>query len=402
MNMIADEAHERRRKSFQGSFYGKMRLPDAGDGELMLQASDAMIFNRVCGPLLAATADPTDASFAAQVLMSAEVVAIDASHSRQVRHVATSRAARQTFLTIIFSRRGTVSLRLGGTLHRLDVAIIGPDTDFTVLPDREGDSCLTGALVIRSLPQIAALLRGTVILSGAEPCQTDGDWRNGLRVVGERLLRSMDPTSDYADDDRVRDILFLEELIRSHIRTLVPAEDGTSIAGGRVIVPSCRRRDLVTAVQNYLRDHAGNTDVTPARLARHCAVSVRKLYNAFSEAGLSLRATVLSYRLEEARHQLHAQMATKVASIAHDAGFRDVSTFYRNFRREFGFAPRRCNDTGEPGGAVESSEFAPEATARARLNLSKVGSAPANTLFKMQPRRHKKPFSLLPTPARRP
>lgn len=303
----------------------------APDSQVAMHSADPTVFNRIWGPLIPATADPADCAFSARARISADVQAIAIDFSRHIRHLASPHKAHDDSVFLLFARQGDVVLRLGGALHPLDVAIIGADTDFTVRSTHPGDVCAIGGVMLRGVPDIVARLGGDALFIAA-----GNPMRDMLHHAGERIIRRIDAPGKNIGTDSSGDVQRLATLIRSR-----QARDG--LADQRMAAGH-GGRDIVAAVQRCLREHVTDADMTPARIARHCAVSVRKLYNAFAEAGVSLRATVLSYRLEEARRQFQERSVKKVSTIAYDTGFRDVSTFYRNFRREFGFTPRHRNE----------------------------------------------------------
>jgi AraC-like DNA-binding protein len=103
-----------------------------------------------------------------------------------------------------------------------------------------------------------------------------------------------------------------------------------------------RHETLLTRVRVYAAQHLSDPDLTPGALARAHAVSVRQLYKAFAEAGLSLEQWILVQRLEAARARLASPAGRRrsIAATAGDTGFRDASHFARRFRAAYGMTPR--------------------------------------------------------------
>ncbi len=106
--------------------------------------------------------------------------------------------------------------------------------------------------------------------------------------------------------------------------------------------PATRRDTLQTRVRVYAAQHLFDPELTPTALARIHNVSVRQLYKAFAEAGLSLEQWILTQRLEAARARLASPTGRRrsIAAIARATGFRDASHFSRRFRAAYGMTPR--------------------------------------------------------------
>lgn len=318
--------------------------------QLAMQSAEPAVFNRVFGPLLAATAAPDDRTFSTQVSISVEMVSVSANFSRHIRHIAAPHESRDPSAILLFARHGAVSLAVGGMLRPLGVAIVSSDMDFTIRPERSGETCTVGWIALASTPDLACQAPRLPVVTAPATEGPLSDSVERLRLLGEQIIESIPRSRSRTPGEGARDAGELGRLMREHLGGGIA--DNTLPDAPGVVIGLDGNSDIVARVQRFLRQHASDAELTPGRLARHCAVSVRKLYNAFAAADMSLRATVLSYRLEEARRQLHSRTVKKVTSIAYDTGFRDVSTFYRNFRREFGFSPRHNGD----GGASETAE----------------------------------------------
>lgn len=80
----------------------------------------------------------------------------------------------------------------------------------------------------------------------------------------------------------------------------------------------------------------------PSKLARRLNVSERMLQRHFQPLGETPGHRLLNRRLELARMRLAAPARTQaegIAAIAYDAGFNDLSYFYREFRRKYAMTP---------------------------------------------------------------
>ncbi|WP_433685471.1 helix-turn-helix domain-containing protein [Nocardia sp. CA-119907] len=96
---------------------------------------------------------------------------------------------------------------------------------------------------------------------------------------------------------------------------------------------------LLHAARAYMRRHLTDPDLDVAAVARAHAVSRRYLEQLFARSDESPAAYLRQLRLEEALRLLR-ETSTTVAEIAHLAGFNDVNTFTRAFRRSQGVTPR--------------------------------------------------------------
>ncbi|MFD2249743.1 AraC-like DNA-binding protein [Pseudochelatococcus lubricantis] len=294
---------------------------------------------------MSATASPDDHSFRADIGLTPQLSAVAATCGEQIRHVAGERDMREPAVILLFRRAGGMTLRVGGKLTPLDVAIVSSDTDFAI---RAGDvhaPCSIGWISLTGTSALAARMRQPVVVphTAAAPADdgaSQADAGTVLRQVGGSVLAALAHGNPAPGADVAHLAAQLAGLIGEVLENCERTGRQATGEAGQAADGDRDDRDIIAAVQRYLRQHARDADLTPARLARHCAVSVRKLYNAFAEADLSLHGAVLSHRLEEARRQLSAPGAKKVTSIAFDSGFKDISTFYRNFRREFGYSPR--------------------------------------------------------------
>jgi AraC family transcriptional activator of tynA and feaB len=90
-----------------------------------------------------------------------------------------------------------------------------------------------------------------------------------------------------------------------------------------------------------IEEHLADDDLSPAATARRLGLSVRSLHGLFAGRELSYAATVRRLRLAQAYRDLSdpARSRLRVADIAADAGFADVTSFHRAFRRAYGRTP---------------------------------------------------------------
>lgn len=78
----------------------------------------------------------------------------------------------------------------------------------------------------------------------------------------------------------------------------------------------------------------------PATVAGELGISVRSLQLLFQGQGSTVTAHILEQRLQAAAQALVAHPPRRIAEVALDAGFEDLSYFCRAFRRRFGCTAR--------------------------------------------------------------
>lgn len=115
----------------------------------------------------------------------------------------------------------------------------------------------------------------------------------------------------------------------------VAMDPGVDAAAGRAGTRSYRAALL------DIEEHLADDDLSPAATARRLGVSVRHLHALFAGHEHSYAGTVRRARLELAWRDLRdpARSHLRVIDIAADAGFGNVASFHRAFRREFGRTP---------------------------------------------------------------
>jgi transcriptional regulator GlxA family with amidase domain len=110
-------------------------------------------------------------------------------------------------------------------------------------------------------------------------------------------------------------------------------------------------------VLDHIHQHAAEPDLDPVRVAERLGMSVRYLHRLLEPTGRSFSEHLLGKRLERAVIMLRDPRFTdiKIATVAHKAGFPDISHFNRSFRHTFGDTPfglraRAARRQGQPIG----------------------------------------------------
>lgn len=100
----------------------------------------------------------------------------------------------------------------------------------------------------------------------------------------------------------------------------------------------------VAAGQAYIDAHYRSPDLSIQDMADDLGLSLRQIQRGFAALGTTPTKYLLEKRLEHARRALDDRQAGRrfdlISSIAYEAGFSDLSYFYRCYRRAFGASPK--------------------------------------------------------------
>jgi len=108
-----------------------------------------------------------------------------------------------------------------------------------------------------------------------------------------------------------------------------------------------RHDRLHAAAMADIEEHLADDDLSPPATARRLDVSVRLLHAVFAGKQRTFAAEVRRRRLDVAWRALQdpAQAHLRVIDVAVEAGFADVASFHRAFRREYGRTPAAVRGT---------------------------------------------------------
>lgn len=124
--------------------------------------------------------------------------------------------------------------------------------------------------------------------------------------------------------------------IASLTRALSHASPTTALAdedGGDTV--------LRRGIEHHLERHIRFVDTSPAAIARHFAISVRKLHQVYESAPLTYGQTVMRVRVLACADDLRAERGrVTLTHLAAKWGFSDLSHLHRAFRHHLGQAPR--------------------------------------------------------------
>jgi AraC-like DNA-binding protein len=133
----------------------------------------------------------------------------------------------------------------------------------------------------------------------------------------------------------------LARLVAAHIHDLCAlaigaARDAAATAKGRGL-----RAARLSVIKADIADNLANGDLSAAELANRQGVTPRYIHKLFESEGTTLSRYVRGLRLARVHRVLadprHAHLT--ISALAYDAGFGDLSTFNRDFRRHFGVTP---------------------------------------------------------------
>lgn len=149
-----------------------------------------------------------------------------------------------------------------------------------------------------------------------------------LRYFLESLLATPSGTAPTTDFEDLAETA--TELLRLALRPPSDPTDATGVSG----------HALYVAATIFMRLHMRDPALTVEVVARSQGVSRRTLELAFAERNRSPAEHLRRMRLAESRRLLSSpKVSETVTAVAHQAGFADVTTFIRAFRRTYGSTP---------------------------------------------------------------
>jgi AraC-like DNA-binding protein len=137
------------------------------------------------------------------------------------------------------------------------------------------------------------------------------------------------------------------EVYGEHIIDLVALALGADGEGRSTAEERGARAARRSAILREIERHSGNPDLNAATIATLLRVTPRYVHLLLEETGRSFTHHVLDQRLQRAAALLrdpHWRLR-KIADIAAEAGFTDLSYFNRAFRRRFGATPSDIRHT---------------------------------------------------------
>jgi AraC-like DNA-binding protein len=133
----------------------------------------------------------------------------------------------------------------------------------------------------------------------------------------------------------------LQHLVAAHIRDLVAVATGATRDATEVARDRGVRAARLHAIKQDIARNLGRADLSVAALAARHNCTPRFIQRLFDAEGTTFTEYVLAQRLVHAHRALcdPHHSGEKIAAVAYDCGFGDLSYFNRVFRRRYGTAP---------------------------------------------------------------
>jgi AraC-like DNA-binding protein len=169
---------------------------------------------------------------------------------------------------------------------------------------------------------------------------------------GVALLRGYLQAYNAAADGLTPDLL---ASFGRHVLDLVAAVLGTTRDGAVAAETGGIRAARIRSVLAAIAEHAGDPKFGVETMAAELSVTTRHIQRVLEETGKTFSEHLIEQRLRRAWQLLTDPQSSraKIAAIAFESGFSDLSTFNRTFRRRFGETPTAVRELalgeGVPG-----------------------------------------------------
>jgi len=106
----------------------------------------------------------------------------------------------------------------------------------------------------------------------------------------------------------------------------------------------------LTRIEQFIRAHLHDPDLSPEHIAAGCGISTRYMHEIFRDTNQTVSQWVRDQRLAACRQDLSDPGNSRtIAEIAYARGFSDQAQFSRAFRRQFGVSPKDFRNQCKPG-----------------------------------------------------
>ena len=198
------------------------------------------------------------------------------------------------------------------------------------------------------------------IIDGEQPFRIDfpEDVERVVSVLPRHLLDSRAPWLTRKPTQLMSTAPAIVELARQHLLHLAHAEPDPSSSEAALLtenlcnliaISSAPVKDASALTSDgrlelmllLARQNLSDPELTPAKLASWCNISVRTLHIRFKAMGYTWSRWLLLNRLESCRAVLgdSCRRHLPISEIAYQGGFNDLSHFNKSFRRAYGMTP---------------------------------------------------------------
>jgi AraC-like DNA-binding protein len=214
---------------------------------------------------------------------------------------------------------------------------------------------VSGTSLMAQHGRVATLRPGDIaVVDADEPFRFEfgGDFRQLSLFVPARTLTTAGPVRTATAVDTTAGVgaavrHSLETLTRGPLQEHTAARLALHAAGmlsialePSILTPVRSPRSYQMCIDD-IAEHLTDDDLSPAATARRLGISVRTVHGLFAGHEASYAATMRRLRLERAARHLAdpAMRHLRVIDVATEAGFGNVASFHRAFRRQFGRTP---------------------------------------------------------------
>lgn len=146
----------------------------------------------------------------------------------------------------------------------------------------------------------------------------------------------------------------VQHLVANHVYDLMAVMIGATREGAATAEGRGLRAARLGALKQDITENLDRPDLSVATLAKRHCLTERHVQRLFETEGTTFTEFVLSQRLARAHRLLTdpRREGEKIAVVALDSGFSDVSYFNRTFRRRYGLAPSDLRSQARHGTLV--------------------------------------------------
>ncbi|MCH6164898.1 helix-turn-helix domain-containing protein [Pseudonocardia alaniniphila] len=274
----------------------------------------------------------TDPSFRGQAAIQGlgDTLTLSRSHSGQISAVRTdrmvARATDDSLMLFSLYMEGRVRVRQHDRCAEL-AAGAGVLTEARSRYERTS-STETQRMTLRFSRELLPLRTTEITEACARSMEPAAPAMQVLSCYLDRLFEVADELAAGERLDAGRAAIDLLAMTLRGVVSSVPGGDGSAAV-------------LLDMMRTHIRKHLADPQLRVEELARRHRISVRQAYILFERIGTTPGAYLREQRLLAARTMLSNPRYDRLAisSIAAAVGFRDLNTFERAFRRQYGTTP---------------------------------------------------------------